>query len=155
MRRLWVTVLVLAALALPAAAHAAGPLGLACADQGDGIRLCQGKVKTFDGVPLDANLALPAGSDLPLVVLSHGYGGSKLGYADLKPWARARLRGAGLQRPRLRRVVRQRRVAPRRPASAAPKAGCASTTSATRRATSSSSRGCSPTPAWSTASGSA
>ena len=87
MRRLWVTVLLLAALALPAAAHAAGPLGLACADQGDGIQLCQGKVKTFDGVPLDANLALPAGSDLPLVVLSHGYGGSKLGYADLEPWA--------------------------------------------------------------------
>jgi predicted acyl esterase len=88
MRRLWVTMLVLAALAPPAAAHAAGPLGLACADQGDGIALCQGKVRTFDGVPLDVNLALPAGSDLPLVVLSHGYGGSKLGYADLRPWAR-------------------------------------------------------------------
>ncbi|MGZ6644961.1 MAG: hypothetical protein ACXVFT_24415 [Solirubrobacteraceae bacterium] len=87
MRRLWVTVLLLAALVLPEAARAADPLGLACADQGDGIRLCQGKVKTFDGVPLDANLALPAGSNLPLVVLSHGYGGSKLGYAEMKPWA--------------------------------------------------------------------
>ena len=87
MRRLWVMVLLLAALALPAAARAADPLGLACAEQGDGIRLCQGKVKTFDGVPLDANLALPAGSGLPLVVLSHGYGGSKLGYEDMKPWA--------------------------------------------------------------------
>ena len=87
MRRLWVMVLLLAALALPAGARAADPLGLACADQGDGIRLCQGKVKTFDGVPLDANLALPAGSGLPLVVLSHGYGGSKLGYEDMKPWA--------------------------------------------------------------------
>jgi predicted acyl esterase len=87
MRRLWVMVLLLAALAVPSAARAADPLGLACADQGDGVRLCQGKVKTFDGVPLDANLALPAGSSLPLVVLSHGYGGSKLGYADMKPWA--------------------------------------------------------------------
>jgi predicted acyl esterase len=87
MRRLWVTMVVLAALALPAAAHAAGPLGLTCGDQGDGIQLCQGKVRTFDGVPLDANLALPAGSDPPLVVLSHGYGGAKLGYADLQPWA--------------------------------------------------------------------
>ncbi|HEX6695481.1 MAG TPA: CocE/NonD family hydrolase [Solirubrobacteraceae bacterium] len=87
MRRLWILVLLLAALAPPAAARAADPLGLACADQGDGIRLCQGRVKTFDGVPLDANLALPAGSSLPLVVLSHGYGGSKLGYADMKPWA--------------------------------------------------------------------
>jgi predicted acyl esterase len=87
MRRLWVMVLLLAALALPGAARAADPLGLTCADQGDGVRLCQGKVKTFDGVPLDANLALPAGSSLPLVVLSHGYGGAKLGYADMKPWA--------------------------------------------------------------------
>src|SRR4051795_9599663 len=87
MRRLWVMVLLLAALALPGVARAADPLGLTCADQGEGIRLCQGKVKTFDGVPLDANLALPAGSSLPLVVLSHGYGGAKLGYADMKPCA--------------------------------------------------------------------
>jgi pimeloyl-ACP methyl ester carboxylesterase len=87
MRRHWVLVSALAALALPAAAHAAEPLGLTCADQGDGIRLCQGKVRTFDGVPVDANLALPAGQRLPLVVLSHGWGGSKLGYDDLKPWA--------------------------------------------------------------------
>ena len=87
MRRLGVMVLILAAFALPAAARAADPLGLTCAGQGDGIRLCQGRIKTFDGVPLDANLALPAGSSLPLVVLSHGYGGSKLGYQDMKPWA--------------------------------------------------------------------
>jgi predicted acyl esterase len=87
MRRHWLIVSVLAALALPAAAHAADPLGLSCADQGDGLRLCQGKVRTFDGVPLDANLALPTGEKLPLVVLSHGWGGSKLGYDDLKPWA--------------------------------------------------------------------
>ena len=47
--------------------------------------LCQGKVKTFDRVPLDASLALPAGSSLPLVVLSHCYGGAKLGYQDMEP----------------------------------------------------------------------
>jgi Acetyl xylan esterase (AXE1) len=87
MKRLWVMVSIAVALALPAGARAADPLGLPCSDQGDGIRLCQGKVKTFDGVPLDANLALPAGSRLPLVVLSHGWGGSKLGYADMRPWA--------------------------------------------------------------------
>jgi predicted acyl esterase len=88
MRRLWVLATALTALALPAAANAAEqPLGLTCTDQGDGIRLCQGKVRTFDGVPLDANLALPPGQRLPLVVLSHGWGGSKLGYDDLKPWA--------------------------------------------------------------------
>ncbi|HSS59283.1 MAG TPA: hypothetical protein VLK59_14820 [Solirubrobacteraceae bacterium] len=60
-------VLVLAVLASAAAARAADPLGLACADQDDRTRLCEGKVKTFDGVPLDANLALPAGSSRPLV----------------------------------------------------------------------------------------
>jgi hypothetical protein len=58
MRSLRVVVCVIAVLALPAAAHAADPLGLTCADQGDGVRLSQGKVKTLDGVPLDANLAL-------------------------------------------------------------------------------------------------
>jgi dipeptidyl aminopeptidase/acylaminoacyl peptidase len=87
MRSLRILACVGALLALPAAAHAADPLGLTCADQGDGVRLCQGKVKTFDGVPLDANLAVPAGSSLPLVVLAHGYGGAKLGYDEMKPWA--------------------------------------------------------------------
>ena len=35
---------------MPATAHAAAPLGLTCTAQ-DGLQLCQGKVKTFDGVP--------------------------------------------------------------------------------------------------------
>ena len=55
----------------------------------------------------------------------------------MKPWAAARLRGAGLQRARLRRVVRQRGVAPGRPGRLRARAGCAWTTCATRRATSS------------------
>ena len=138
-------------LALPAAARAADPLGLACADQGDGIRLCQGKVKTFDGVPLDANLALPAGSSLPLVVLSHGYGGAKLGYADMKPWAAARLRGAGLQRARLRRVVRQRGVAPGRPGGLRAGLGAPGRRALRGARHPAARRACSPTPAWSTA----
>jgi hypothetical protein len=45
----------------------------------DGVLLCQGKVATFDGVPLDVNLGLPlgGGSRLPLIVFGHGWGGKK------------------------------------------------------------------------------
>src|SRR3954467_4863753 len=69
------------------------PFGtLDCTPQ-DGVRFCPGsvatRVKTFDGVPLDANVALPATGDsaLPLVVLSHGWAQPKPGLADVKPWA--------------------------------------------------------------------
>jgi Acetyl xylan esterase (AXE1) len=79
--------------AAPAPAAPPRPFGtLDCAPQ-DGVRFCPGtvatRVTTFDGVPLDANVALPATGDsgLPLVVLSHGWGGSKFGLADMKPWA--------------------------------------------------------------------
>src|SRR5437764_1671365 len=72
------------ALALPGAAQAAkftGPLGLSCdPDSTPGMTLCTGFVKSWDGkAELDTNLALPSGqsSNLPLVVLMHGWGGSK------------------------------------------------------------------------------
>ena len=74
--------LLVAALALggPATAQAAvSPLGLSCTEQ-EGVRLCQGaKVKTFDAVPLDVDVALPATGDanLPLVVQLHGWGGRR------------------------------------------------------------------------------
>src|SRR5919197_5470788 len=81
-------------LSVPATAAAAPrPFGtLTCAPQ-DGVRFCPGTVATrvasLDGVPLDVNVALPATGDprLPLVVLSHGWGGSKFGLADMRPWA--------------------------------------------------------------------
>jgi fermentation-respiration switch protein FrsA (DUF1100 family) len=86
-------------LAGPATAGAADvkPFdGLSCAPQ-DGVRFCAGsvspgsdlRVKSFDGVPLDADVALPASGDanLPLVVLLHGWGGSKVGFSQMKPWA--------------------------------------------------------------------
>src|SRR4051812_38072513 len=77
-------------LLAPAAARAdVTPLGLTCQAQ-DGVRLCTGaKVPTWDGVPLDADVALPASGDskLPLVVQLHGWGGKKSGLADMKPWA--------------------------------------------------------------------
>src|SRR3954462_13504935 len=76
-----------------AAAAPPRPFGtLDCAPQ-DGVRFCPGtvatRVRTFDGVPLDANVALPATGDsgLPLVVLSHGWGQAKPGLADMQPWA--------------------------------------------------------------------
>src|SRR4051812_23858264 len=69
------------------------PFGaLDCAPQ-DGVRFCPGtvatRVRTFDGVPLDADVALPASGDtgLPLVVISHGWGQSKVGFAEMQPWA--------------------------------------------------------------------
>ena len=92
--------------------------------------------KSFDGVPLDANLALPASGDslLPLVLL-HGYGGAKLGFDQIQAWAAARLRRADLHA----RAASTTRAAARRRAwstpSAARRAGCAWTTCATRRAT--------------------
>ena len=92
------TVPLLAALVLvlvPAANAAAVPRPFGthdCAPQ-DGVRFCPGtvanRVKTFDGVPLDADVALPATGDtgLPLVVISHGWGQSKVGFAEMRPWA--------------------------------------------------------------------
>ena len=68
------------------------PLGLTCTAQ-DGVRFCEGgtakAVRTFDDVPLDVNVALPATGDsnLPLIVQLHGWGGKKSGLAEMKPWA--------------------------------------------------------------------
>jgi len=71
---------VLAALLVVAAPAAAapGPLGLDCAPV-EGVTQCAGKVRTFDGVPLDAHLTLPAGAQqgLPLIMLPHGFGGQR------------------------------------------------------------------------------
>src|SRR3954469_24934233 len=77
-----------AALALPAAAEAAAaPLGVTCADQA-GVRKCTGpRVATFDGVPLDADVTLPASGDgpFPTIVMLHGWGGSKADFEATAP----------------------------------------------------------------------
>jgi hypothetical protein len=76
-----------------AAAAAPRPFGTRDCVPQDGVRFCPGsvatRVKTFDGVPLDADVALPATGDagLPLVVISHGWGGAKVGFAQMRPWA--------------------------------------------------------------------
>ena len=67
-------------------------LGLTCNTAGDGDRECAGKVATFDGTPIDVNVAFPpvpaSGPDgpYPLVMHFHGWGGSKLGFSALDRW---------------------------------------------------------------------
>ena len=94
---------VLAFLAFAPAANAAitsvfssTPAPIPCAVQGSGVRLCdqtiagnpggtaRSTIKTFDGVPIDVRVAFPpepaSGPDgpYPLIMLFHGYAGSKL-----------------------------------------------------------------------------
>ena len=68
-----------------------------CTVQGDGVRFCgsaspRSTVHAFDGVPIDVNVAFPpapaSGPDgsFPLVMMFHGYGGSKLGLGEMHRW---------------------------------------------------------------------
>src|SRR3712207_9293622 len=73
--------LALAAAAAPAHAQTEPkPFGtLECTAQ-EGVRLCSGRVPTFDGVPIDLNVTLPGtsgGANFPLIMLAHGWGGRK------------------------------------------------------------------------------
>jgi len=59
------------------------PFGHKCKAQ-DGVRFCPTetlaqRVASFDGVPLDADVTLPASGDgpFPTIVMLHGWGGSK------------------------------------------------------------------------------
>jgi len=95
-----VAVLGVAALGAPGVAGAAvRPFDrLDCVPR-DGVQFCEGRldpaagldgrVESWDGVPLDVNVALPAGAerDLPLVVLLHGWSGRKGKFEDLRTWA--------------------------------------------------------------------
>ena len=77
-----------AALALtssPAAAEEIpSALGIACSPGPDGVQRCEGSIDTrvpsWDGVPLDVNLAFPPAARRgphPLIVYLHGWGGNK------------------------------------------------------------------------------
>jgi len=79
----------LAVLALPAGASAAvQPFGKLTCVPDSGVRYCAGsvanRIPSFDGVPLDVDVALPASGDtnLPLIILLHGYGGKKTDNTD-------------------------------------------------------------------------
>jgi len=68
-----------------AGAQAVTPLGVACAPDASngGVRICNGstatRVESFDHLPLDVNVVLPADGDsgLPLITMMHGFGGDK------------------------------------------------------------------------------
>jgi len=77
--------------AAPATAAPPQPFGrLACVPQED-TRFCEGSIATrvpsFDGVPLDVNVTLPATGDgpWPLIIGFHGFGSHKRGFADAPP----------------------------------------------------------------------
>ncbi|HEX3511541.1 MAG TPA: CocE/NonD family hydrolase [Solirubrobacteraceae bacterium] len=85
--------LLVAMLALPALASAAepAPFGHACTAQ-DGVRFCpttslEGRVASFDGVPLDADVTLPptGSGPFPTIVMMHGWGGSKTSFEASSP----------------------------------------------------------------------
>lgn len=99
MRRLLLLALLLG-WALPATASAAAkPFGSLDCPEAEGVRFCQGKVDTFDGKVVSVNVTLPATGDgpFPLVMLAHGWGGSKFPLVassggshvsnSSKPWA--------------------------------------------------------------------
>ncbi|HKP89089.1 MAG TPA: alpha/beta fold hydrolase [Thermoleophilaceae bacterium] len=94
MRRIAPLAAALAVLVLPAAAGAAPPLkpfGHVCKEE-NFVRFCETKndaqrVRSFDGVPLDVDVTLPATGDgpFPTLMLMHGYGGSKTNFESTDP----------------------------------------------------------------------
>jgi predicted acyl esterase len=98
-RTLAIPFALIAALAIAPAARAEVDSvfdgAVACSEQ-DGIRFCGGDpstVPTWDGVPIDVNVALPpqpaSGPDgpYPFLMMFHGWGGTKLGVNAMRPWA--------------------------------------------------------------------
>ena len=91
--------IVLGMLGAAPAAEAAIPSvfdGAIACEKRDGIRFCGGDrttVPSFDGVPIDVNVALPrepaTGPDgpYPLLMMFHGWGGSKANLGAMRPWA--------------------------------------------------------------------
>jgi pimeloyl-ACP methyl ester carboxylesterase len=92
------TVFAAVVLALPGAAAAKGrtasepaPFGHACKAQ-DGVRFCptetlEQRVPSFDGVPLDADVTLPASGSgpFPTIVMLHGWEGDKTSFEASTP----------------------------------------------------------------------
>jgi fermentation-respiration switch protein FrsA (DUF1100 family) len=84
---------VVATLGLAADAFAAPPqpFGHSCQAQ-NGVRFCptadrSERVPTFDGVPLDVDVTLPAQGDgpFPTIVMLHGWGGNKTNFESSSP----------------------------------------------------------------------
>src|SRR6478735_4982952 len=81
----------LAALAPSALAAPPAPFGHACAPSSGALLCATGndaaRVPSFDGVPLDVDVWLPATGDgpFPTIAMLHGFGGSKLDFEGPKP----------------------------------------------------------------------
>lgn len=105
MRKAVMAVTLLLALVSAATAQATpAPFGLGCTAE-NGVRFCQGgyraptvgtggadpgydrRVASFDGVPLDADVTLPASGDgpFPTIVFLHGWGGNKTDFEQSSP----------------------------------------------------------------------
>lgn len=77
--------------AAPAGASATAPFGHACIPE-NGVRFCPtpdlaSRVPSFDGVPLDVDVTLPAqgSGPFPTIVMLHGFGGSKTDFETTSP----------------------------------------------------------------------
>ena len=74
----------------PAASADPQPLGRTCVPQAD-VRICAGtvatRVATWDGVPLDVDVTLPAAGDgpFPTLVMLHGWSGNKKNFETTDP----------------------------------------------------------------------
>jgi pimeloyl-ACP methyl ester carboxylesterase len=86
-----IAVLVAALVFTPFASGKPAPFGHSC-DRENGVRFCPTpdsahRVPSFDGVPLDVDVTLPArgGGPFPTLVMLHGYGGSKTDFESSSP----------------------------------------------------------------------
>ena len=111
-----------AALASTADAVAPKPFGHACSAQ-DGVRFCPTsstaqRVPTWDGVPLDADVTLPAQGKgpFPTIVMLHGWGGGKADFESSKPEGDGSTRVTLEQEQKLRGMARLGGVMVRRAA---------------------------------------
>ncbi|HEV2785505.1 MAG TPA: hypothetical protein VGV67_03890, partial [Solirubrobacteraceae bacterium] len=80
MRRVALPLALLVCCALPSTASAAAkPFGALDCPDSEGVRFCSGKVDTWDEHVVSVNVTLPATGDgpFPLIMLAHGWGGSK------------------------------------------------------------------------------
>jgi predicted acyl esterase len=94
------SIIAVVALLLASAANAAIPNIPASNGMGGNItctvvggdRQCAGIFTTFDGAPIDINVAFPPApgsgpdGDFPIVGVFHGWGGTKLGFASVQEW---------------------------------------------------------------------
>jgi fermentation-respiration switch protein FrsA (DUF1100 family) len=96
-RLLSIVPVALAVVVFPASAAAQAPFGHTCTTRADGTRFCPTTdagagqtvdgVPSFDGVPLDVDVTLPASEHgpYPTVVMLHGYGGEKTDFESADP----------------------------------------------------------------------